>query len=317
VNGASAVDAAASGGFHHQACFYAGDDAFLAAAVPFVAAGVGTGDAVLVAVGPERTEALRDHLGRDADRVRFADMRVLGRNPARIIPAWGDFLDAGRRAGRGVRGIGEPIWPGRAEAEVEECHLHEALLNVAFDGGPGWSLLCPYDAGLGAEVLRRAEQPHRHLSCPGSADEPGGYAGPVDPFATPLGPAPVHAAALEVGVVPLRAVRGFVTEHAGRAGLDAERTRDLVSAVCELAANTARHGAGRGLLRIWRDHRSVICDVEDPGRGARFEPLVGRRRPGPDQLGGRGLWMVNQLCDLVQIRTADRRTTVRVHLHLA
>jgi hypothetical protein len=26
------------------------------------------------------------------------------------------------------------------------------------------------------------------------------------------------------------------------------------------------------------------------------------KRPGFDQLGGRGLWLANQLCDLVQIR---------------
>ena len=58
-------------------------------------------------------------------------MAVLGHNPARIIPAWRDFADA--HAGP-IRGIGEPIWPGRGADELVECQLHESLLNVAFDG---------------------------------------------------------------------------------------------------------------------------------------------------------------------------------------
>ena len=47
--------------------------------------------------------------------------------------------------GRPVRGIGEPVWPGRSDSELDECQRHEALLNVAFAYGPAWSLLCPYD----------------------------------------------------------------------------------------------------------------------------------------------------------------------------
>ncbi|HSO96309.1 MAG TPA: hypothetical protein VLV81_09740 [Acidimicrobiia bacterium] len=51
-------------------------------------------------------------------------------------------------------------------------------------------------------------------------------------------------------------------------------------------------------------------------------PLVGRERPGTEQLSGRGLWVANQLCDLVQIRTlptGDRPEpllgTVKLDLH--
>jgi anti-sigma regulatory factor (Ser/Thr protein kinase) len=38
----------------------------------------------------------------------------------------------------------------------------------------------------------------------------------------------------------------------------------------------------------------------------------------PDQLawGGRGLWLANQLCDLVQIRSGARGTVVRLHMRL-
>jgi hypothetical protein len=38
-------------------------------------------------------------------------------------------------------------------------------------------------------------------------------------------------------------------------------------------------------------------------------------RPAPDALdGGRGLWVVHQTCDRVQIRTGPAGTTVRVHM---
>ena len=46
------------------------------------------------------------------------------------------------------------------------------------------------------------------------------------------------------------------------------------------------------------------------------DPLAGRLAPGTEELDGRGLWMVNQLCDLVQLRSSAAGTTVRVHTWL-
>jgi hypothetical protein len=54
--------------------------------------------------------------------------------------------------------------------------------------------------------------------------------------------------------------------------------------------------------------------VEDHGR-IRI-PLVGRIRPEPDADSGRGVWIANQLCDLVQIRSSAAGTVVRVHKSL-
>ena len=72
-------------------------------------------------------------------------MDLVGRNPARIIPAWRAFVDRQAAAGRPSRGIGELVGPERGAAELTECHRHESLLNLAFDGGTAWRLLCPYD----------------------------------------------------------------------------------------------------------------------------------------------------------------------------
>jgi anti-sigma regulatory factor (Ser/Thr protein kinase) len=58
-----------------------------------------------------------------------------------------------------------------------------------------------------------------------------------------------------------------------------------------------------------------VVEVED--EGLIEEPLVGRIRPDHTQLSGRGLWLANQLCDLVQIRSGMHGTTVRLHAALA
>jgi anti-sigma regulatory factor (Ser/Thr protein kinase) len=89
---------------------------------------------------------------------------------------------------------------------------------------------------------------------------------------------------------------------------------DLVLAVTELGANSARHGGGRGRLRIWRDDRRLVCEVGD--RGRIVDPLAGRRRPETGQLGGYGLWLANQVCELVQIRTFATGGVVRLHVGL-
>ena len=42
--------------------------------------------------------------------------------------------------------------------------------------------------------------------------------------------------------------------------------------------------------------------------------MAGRLRPVLDEPGGRGLWLANQLCDLVQVRTFENGNVVRIHM---
>ena len=56
----------------------------------------------------------------------------------------------------------------------------------------------------------------------------------------------------------------------------------------------------------------LVCEVEDDGYID--DALAGKRPPDPDSAGGRGLWMANQLCDLVQIRSAESGSVVRVQM---
>ena len=88
-------------------------------------------------------------------------MGELGRNPAKIIPAWQKFLDTDAADSRPARGVGEPIWAGRGADELIECQVHEALLNVAVDPTIPFWLVCPYDAaGLEPSVIDEAYRSH-------------------------------------------------------------------------------------------------------------------------------------------------------------
>jgi len=113
----------------------------------------------------------------------------------------------------------------------------------------------------------------------------------------------------------LRPVRALVGAEAARAGLAGSRRTDLVIAASEVAANTLKHTDGAGLVRIWVTADEILCQFEDSGHIT--DPLAGYRRPASDEPGGQGLWLVNQVCDLAEIRTsAALGTTIRLHMFL-
>jgi anti-sigma regulatory factor (Ser/Thr protein kinase) len=261
---------------------------------------------------------LKEALDDNAERVRFTDMHLLGSNPARIIPAWHQFLEDHAPDGRPVRGIGEPIWPGRSPAELTECQRHESLLNLAFDDGQAWRLLCPYDLdGLNDQVIEAAQRSHPFLAREGVSQRSDAYLHTHDapgPFDGALPPPLAQADELAFTHEELGTLRRFVSQRAAGALLGADRTEDLVLAVNELATNSVRYGGGRGLLRMWKEAETLLCEVHD--RGHISEPLVGRTRPIPHQRSGRGLWLVNHLCDLVQIRSTPTGSVVRAHMRL-
>jgi anti-sigma regulatory factor (Ser/Thr protein kinase) len=310
--------------FRHEALFYAdGDRGFVQGTLALVRSALAADAGVLVAVAPARVAALAEALGDEAERVRFTAMSQLGCNPARLMPVWRDFArehagESGAASGAAV-GIGEAVWPGRSAAELGECERHEALLNLAFAGGPGWHLLCPYDLdGLDDHVLEAARHTHPLLACDGASRENGEYPHvhePPRPFAGAL-PAPcdpVRELAFAHG--ELAEVRRAIAGWASANALAAERIDELVLAVDELASNSIRHGGGAGMLRWWREGETLLCEVRDAGWIQ--APLVGRVRPNIDASSGRGVWLVNQLCDLVQIRSAPAGSVVRVHMRLS
>jgi anti-sigma regulatory factor (Ser/Thr protein kinase) len=112
----------------------------------------------------------------------------------------------------------------------------------------------------------------------------------------------------------LAAVRAVVSRYAAEAGLSEMRSADLVIAVNEVAANTMQHAHAKGVLDIWQDTDEVICQVTDTGYIA--DPLAGSRMPRPGAMTGYGLWMVNRVCDQVDLRSDETGTTIRMHMNL-
>jgi len=301
-------------GYRHEAFLYHGTVEFLAGTVPFITDGLAAGQPVMVAVAEPRLELIRVALGADASRVRLVDMAVLGGNPARILPAWRAFVDDCAQNSMPSRGIGEPIWAGRGPAELVECQLHESLLNVAVDPRTPLWLRCPYDVdALSAAVIEEAHHSHPMLvegDRLTASTVYGGVAHVAAMFGRSL-PAPSQAATgFPFGPPDLGALRAFVLGQACAAGVSAERAGDLAVAIHELAVNSLRHGGGAGHAQLWQEAGALVCEVSDAGRID--DPMVGRTAPAASQEGGRGVWLANQLCDLVQIRSTSGGTAIRV-----
>ncbi|MEH1100846.1 sensor histidine kinase [Micromonospora sp. CPCC 205561] len=303
-----------AGAFVHEGLFYRDADELLAGTVPFVTDGLRAGEPVLVAMPEANLRLVRDAVG-PTDEVRWADMTRAGRNPGRIIP-WVLQAFIERHAGRRVRIIGEPIWAGRSETEYPACAQHEALINMAFAGRDA-TVLCPYDSGgLDADVLADAHATHPIL-VDGAGRRPSpGYA-PAEVVArynVPLSAPAEPVAVLAYRFDNLAAVRRFVTGHGEAAGLDQDRLADLQIAVTELATNSVAHAGGGGVLRVWRTAEHLVCEIHDEGWLA--DPLAGRLTPAADGVGGRGLVIVQALCDLVRVHSTAAGTTVRSYVRL-
>ncbi|MBO0689573.1 MAG: MEDS domain-containing protein [Candidatus Dormibacteraeota bacterium] len=299
------------GGFRHEAFLYESREEFLARTAAFIREGLSAGEPVLVAVDAEKSAGLRERLP-ESSHVRWVDVRRIGRNPARITSLWQEFV---ARAGDGaLRGVGEPIWPLRGPQELAESQRHEELLNLAFAGDLAFHLMCPYDVhALDPAVISEARRSHPALV-------EGATAGPsTDYRGTEAASAPFDEPLPEPSVTPSEDVVDGLSELAlfdlarariVDAGLDGARSPDLALAVLG-ADESLRRGGGLRRLRVWREDDAVVCELR--ARHAVHDPLAGRHPPGarPEI---RGLWLANQLCDLVELRSFPTGTVARLHM---
>ena len=127
-------------------------------------------------------------------------------------------------------------------------------------------------------------------------------------------PVPTNDAMYHTYRSDLSQVRALVLSQARKAGLADDKVSDLVLAVSEVAANTLRHTRSSGTLAIWQDDDEIVCEIHDAG--IIKDPQVGQVKPGLDAPGGHGLWLVNQVCDRVELTSGDDGTTVRMHMLL-
>jgi len=138
----------------------------------------------------------------------------------------------------------------------------------------------------------------------------------------------------------LAGLRAAVLDCAVAAGLPDDRAMDVMLVLHELAANTVRHGSGRGRLRIDVLPRSIRAEVSEPGPGAVVErpsaagraatdgsraAWPGTEGPGTGQPGppdwpvrhGHGLWLVQLTADQVEVTSGPDGTVVTVFFSLS
>lgn len=301
---ADIVQNAAPSLLRHEGVPYSGPAALVPAASAMVAEGLRDGHACMVLAATPKVHAVRAALGPHSERATFFDMSVHGRNPARVLPALQSFVDGHRD--RHLRVIAEPV-----PAELSPAARAEAELNELIFGLPAYRawqarVTCLYDAAtLDPAVTDAIEAGHREDVAPADAESL-----LAQRFGQALPPAPSDAKRTSADLTTLGDMRGTVGRLAAAAGLDGERIDDLVYAVNEVVTNSICHGEGSARVLTWRDGNGLWCEVQDRGRIS--DPLVGRIAPRPGQISGRGLWLVNQLCDLVQVRSSAAGTVVRM-----
>ncbi|GIF75951.1 ATP-binding protein [Asanoa siamensis] len=127
------------------------------------------------------------------------------------------------------------------------------------------------------------------------------------------GPPAITGFATDFAAQDLRTVRHAVATYLHDARVERDLAEDVVVAVNELLANAIRHGGGRGRLDLATDDTTITCSVTDYG-GAAVIPTI--TEPRPDVPGGRGLWLVDRLCDTLDIDPHPDGLTVTVNIHL-
>ncbi len=300
--------------FRHEAFFWQDRAEFVDGLLPFIEEGIEAGEAVMVATTPEHGGWLADSLGARPSGVHFVDMTELGRNPARIIPACLRFLDDYSGYGRPARAVGEPFWEGRGPEEVLETQLHEALMNLAIDPDLPFWVVCPYDAGrLDADLLAEAGRSHPMLATTASYQGSRDYRGHDHArslFTAELPDVDGVRRELDVTRSGPAAAAEAVTLRAAAGDLRSDQVVDLAQTVGQIVDDSLGRGAQQVTVRTWERPDGVVCEVSDTT--VIHDLLVGRRHPRPAEHDPVGL--ANQVCDLVQVRSRDSGTTIRLQM---
>ena len=314
--------------FTHQALIYHTDAQFLTHVLAFTRTGLALAEPVFINTSPRMTSLLQRALGPQATRVEFAPAQRSHDSPAQTLL---DYRDRSTAAPGHTRVLSETFATPRARDQAGEWTRYEALLNLALATSCAW-ILCPYDSRhLPDHLLHSARLTHPYLSHSngdGVVNGASNGAMPSNPAYTdphlvsascdsaPWTPHPLGAADFPFHRADqLARLRLFAAHHARAIGISPEQVNALLVSVVEAATNTLCHGAGRGTCRIWNTSTELLCDITDP-TGALDPTVAGYLPPLPNRPDGRGLWIIRQLCDAVEIHTASQGTTIRLHLRL-
>jgi hypothetical protein len=311
----------AEGTFRHWACLYDGDQQFLETAVPFLEEGLALGEPAFVVTTPANLELLGAALGRRAGEVDYAESAFFGRRPPQRVAAfyryWKTHAARQNHGGSGrVRILAEPVWAGRSGREIAAWTRMESALNVTL-ATTSISMICPYDArALDGDIVAGARRTHpavmagvRSAPSPSYAD-PEAFARSRE--AAPLPDPPVHAAAFEFDG-DLRGLRRFMSDRAAEYGVEGDRADMLVLAVSEVGAYLKGRPPGVATVRTWEQPGAVVCDFRQPG-GSITDPFLGLRPAELEPSDGDGLWLTNQICDWMEVRSGPGGCAIQLQV---
>ena len=192
----------------------------------------------------------------------------------------------------------------------------EAALNVTL-AATSISMICPYDARTtDPGILDDALRTHP-VQVAGSAQSPSPqYADPAS-FARscdtrPLAQPPDGAETFDFGG-DLRGLRRFIVGSADAHGVAGDRADMLVLAVSEVGAYLKSRWTASATVRTWEQPGAVVCDFRQPGASI-SDPFLGLR---PAELvpgDGDGLWLANQICDWMDIRSDPEGCSIQLQI---
>lgn len=117
-----------------------------------------------------------------------------------------------------------------------------------------------------------------------------------------------------LGADDLARARGLLGDTAAHVGLASDRIDRFTVALSEIATNAILHGSGSATMTITSSPTDMTVEVRDHGPGLRTDSRPAL--PHPTQIGGRGLWLAEHLCDDVDINTSAGGTTIRMTMRL-
>ena len=303
----------------HRALLYEDPTGFADGVGAFALEGLRAGDHVLAALTGQKRRWIEDRLGDEADRIEFLDAGAFYERHGVMFRELLGSLARHATPGQGrLRVIAEQALALREPADARDYMRYEAASNVAFDRYDV-AVLCPYDAArLPAELLEAALETHPEVFDGGGARRSERF---VDPRTflrrhgqSPGGPADVAPHRIE-RPDDISTARAIMTARGRAAGLDRLSVEELALAVSEVATNALLHGRAPRRVRSYVADGRFICRLEDAGSGLQ-DPLAGYVPPDPSSLGGRGLWLARQLCDVVEIASDAAGTSVSLHVRL-
>jgi anti-sigma regulatory factor (Ser/Thr protein kinase) len=302
----------------HAAVVVGSHDELLAAALPWLRAGLSAGDLTVLSCDEATAALLCAELGADGASV-VTDPRISlrGVRPPDAVVVLRRLLGQAADAPSGrLRVLGAPEF-GPTAREWREAQRYEAVVNRLLAGAPV-DALCVYDRRtLPEQAAASALATHPEVLTDGRRAENPAYRSPsryVRDLPLPREPMeqgePVYAVS---GAPTLADLRHQLAAVLARQVPDRDQREDLHLAVSEIAANAFRHGTAPVSARIWTSDDWIVCTVTDAGRGygdvlAGFQPAHGADL----SRGGMGLWLARKLWDHVDLLIGQDGFTVRL-----